>query len=449
MPLERPLVDIRLWSGFSRRIMAAFLGAGFLIGGILTAASTWNQKRQFEASLVLRGRALVRSMGRAAFVPLVLEDVAALDTLDEGFKEEPDVVYAAIYTAQGKVLSQRPPGLDLPLEPEAQAGAADVLQRRLPPRGGSAVWDLVFPLRYAAGPAGAKAELSGYVRLGLTEQRVNREIRRALFKNLALGAAIIAAAFVLIALLIESMTRRMRELIEQVQTTSELRRTNKELEAFSYSVSHDLRAPLRAIDGFSHALLQEYGSRLEPRGQDYLARVRAGCARMARMIDDLLGLSRVIRQEMRRESVDLAALARSVAEDLGQSQPERRVAFSAPVSAVVHGDPGLLRIALENLLNNAWKFTQKTEAPTVEFGDRPDGGARVFYVRDNGAGFDMAYAGKLFGAFQRLHDAAEFPGTGIGLATVQRIIQRHGGRLWAEAAVGRGASFFFTLGEGT
>lgn len=228
---------------------------------------------------------------------------------------------------------------------------------------------------------------------------------------------------------------------------AELLAANKELEAFSYSVSHDLRAPLRGIDGFSLALLEDYADKLDARGKDYLYRVRAGSQRMGVLIDDLLNLARVTRTEIRVESTDLSALARLIVSDLQKAQPERRVELGIEKGVEALVDAHLMRIVLENLLGNAWKFTSKRESPCIEFGRARRDGRIVYYVRDNGAGFDPAYAGRLFGAFQRLHDKSDFPGTGVGLATVQRIIHRHGGKIWAESAVGRGATFYFTLQE--
>jgi light-regulated signal transduction histidine kinase (bacteriophytochrome) len=226
---------------------------------------------------------------------------------------------------------------------------------------------------------------------------------------------------------------------------AELAAVNKELEAFSYSVSHDLRAPLRSIDGFSQALAEEFADVLTDEGRDYLRRVRAATQRMGELIDDLLNLARVTRREMRREPVDLSALARTIAAQLRRNEPDRRVTLTIQDGLVASGDPHLLRLVLENLLGNAWKFTGKQAEARIEFGMMRQDGAHAYCVSDNGVGFDMAYSEKLFGAFQRLHAMTEFPGTGIGLATVQRIINRHGGRVWAEAQLGKGATFFFTL----
>ncbi len=245
----------------------------------------------------------------------------------------------------------------------------------------------------------------------------------------------------------EAEVRRLNEELERrvADRTAQLEAANGELEAFSYSVSHDLRAPLRSVDGFAQALEEDYGGRLDDEGRGYLKRVRAATQRMGQLIDDLLKLSRVTRAEMMREEVSLTEVAREVAGELKESRPGRDVTFRVEEGLVARADGRLLRILLENLLGNAWKFTSRREQALIEVGAVAHDGGRAFYVRDNGAGFDMAYAGKMFGAFQRMHGASEFEGTGIGLATVARIVHRHGGRVWAEGAVGHGATFYFTL----
>lgn len=236
--------------------------------------------------------------------------------------------------------------------------------------------------------------------------------------------------------------RREDELLER---TSDLETANRELEAFSYSVSHDLRAPLRAIDGFSEVIERESADRLDETGKDALRRVRGATKRMGTLIDELLNLSRLNRVEVKRRRVDISGSAAAILSDLARRCPARRVDVTIEAGLVIDADPDLLEIALHNLLDNAWKYTGKTEAARIDVHSSLNGGARVFHIRDNGAGFDMAYAGKLFGAFQRLHVDRDFEGTGIGLATVHRIVRRHGGRIWAQGAVNAGATFSFTL----
>jgi PAS domain S-box-containing protein len=245
--------------------------------------------------------------------------------------------------------------------------------------------------------------------------------------------------------IITDITERKKAEDAVRERSAQLQAANDELEAFSYSVSHDLRAPLRAIDGFSQAFLEDYGERVDETGKDYLRRVRAATQRMGTLIDDLLDLSRVTRAEMRRETIDLSALANSVVADLSRIQPSRQVEFVIADGLKVEGDSRLLRLVLENLLGNAWKFTARRSHARIEFHSVERDGQTAYCVRDNGAGFDPGYAQRLFGAFQRLHTVAEFPGTGIGLATVQRIVHRHGGRVWAEGEPEAGASFYFTL----
>jgi len=228
---------------------------------------------------------------------------------------------------------------------------------------------------------------------------------------------------------------------------SRLTAAHKELESFSYSVAHDLRAPLRSIHGFSEALEQDNGAQLDPQGLSHLAKIRAASLRMGNLIDDLLRLSRVTRHSLAPSTVDLSAMAAEVVAELRTLEPEREVTVAIAPGLQAPVDPALARVLLQNLLGNAWKFTRRTTAPRIDFDVEPaeDGKPVVYAVRDNGAGFDMKYAGKLFGAFQRMHTTSEFEGTGVGLATVYRIVERHGGRVWAEAAVGRGATFRFTL----
>ena len=249
----------------------------------------------------------------------------------------------------------------------------------------------------------------------------------------------------------ELLARSEQAAIELADARAELVRDlehkNRELESFSYAVSHDLRAPLRRIDSFSRAVLESQGDRLDEAGQRFLTRVREASQQMSQLIDDVLHLSRVTRAELRDQEVDLSSLASLALARMQEAEPGRQVEIKIRPGVVVNGDGQLLRIALENLLENAWKFTAKGPNPRIEFGLSQVAGEPTYFVRDNGAGFDMTYAGRLFGPFQRLHPQSEFPGSGIGLATVQRIIHRHGGRVWAEGLVGQGATFQFTLGR--
>jgi signal transduction histidine kinase len=239
-----------------------------------------------------------------------------------------------------------------------------------------------------------------------------------------------------------------RELAEaRAALVADLEQKNHELETFSYTVSHDLRAPLRRIESFGRALAETQAERLDDEGRRYLARIRSCSQEMAQLIDDVLYLSRVARAELRRQEVDLSALAHAIVERLREGDGDRQVDVRIRPGLVAEGDGQLLRIALENLLENAWKFTSRQPEPRIELGVTHLPGEPAFFVRDNGAGFDMSYAERLFTPFQRLHLSTEFPGTGIGLATVQRIVYRHGGRIWAEGSVGQGATFHFTLGR--
>jgi signal transduction histidine kinase len=267
----------------------------------------------------------------------------------------------------------------------------------------------------------------------------------SLVQNIADRAAISIAK----ARLMEMVYRLNANLEERVkERTTQLMAANKELEAFAYSVSHDLRAPLRAIDGFSRILLEKYDPLLDSKGRHYLQRTRSAAQRMGQLIDDLLNLSRLTRKEMQWTKVDLSSLASEIEAELKEGRPGRSVEFLIGSDLVVPGDEHLLRAALENLLENAWKFTANNHRARIEFGMVMKDDEQVFFVSDNGAGFDMEYADQLFGAFQRLHSATEYPGTGIGLAIVQRVIHRHGGTIWAEGSVGNGATFYFKLPKG-
>ena len=248
----------------------------------------------------------------------------------------------------------------------------------------------------------------------------------------------------------EEQVRKLNLELERrvLERTAQLEGTNKELEAFCYSVSHDLRAPLRTIRGFSEVLLEQYKPQLDARGQDYLRRTCDAGLQMDKLIEDLLKLSRVARSEIQHADINLSAIAQEIASELEKGEPARKVEFAISPGIAAKGDERLLRLVIDNLLRNAWKFTKKQPEARIEFG-RQNGDSSSFFVRDNGVGFDMAYAGKLFGVFQRLHSPSEFAGSGVGLAIVQRVINRHGGRVWADAKVNAGATIYFTLPSAT
>lgn len=457
------------------------------ITALLTAsvAFLFYDLHSFRESLARRILTEARIVGLNSVSPLLFDDAEAATATLDGLKAEPAVVAAAILRPQGGppfATYSRDPGAPVPDVPAGGGESLRVTSDRL----------LVSePIDFEGRPIG---------RLVIHAELL--ELRERQWRYAGIVAAVLAASFALAVALsrvvertisdpilkladtartvsarkdysvrahaagrdeIGGLVTTFNEMLDQIEAqnmdleqarnelekrvearTRELASSNQELEAFSYSVSHDLRAPLRAIDGFSKALLERCQESIDERGRHYLQRVRAGTQRMADLIDDMLGLARISRRELNRQGIDVSDIAGRVAAELASRQPDQSVRVDVEAGLYAYADPRLATILLENLLGNAWKFSSRTAEPRVEVG-RLDGAAATFFVRDNGAGFDMAYADKLFGAFQRLHSEAEFEGTGIGLATVQRIVSRHGGRVWAEAELGKGATFYFTL----
>ena len=287
----------------------------------------------------------------------------------------------------------------------------------------------------------------------MIEPRRRRLTRIAVHTIAIVGLLLVAltgeGAFRVVALVLLATSHVLfaREISQRERVERALHDANRELESFSYSVSHDLRAPLRSVDGFSQALVEDAGSQLPPEAHRHVDRIRHATRRMGLLIDELMALSRVARVEMKRERVDLSEVADQVVAELRRQQPSRDVDVTIAPGLQAFADASLVRLALQNLIENAWKFSSRREGSTIEIGQaRHADGGMAFFVHDNGAGFDPDYAHKLFGPFQRLHAVSEFPGTGIGLATVQRIVHRHGGRVWAEGQTNVGATFYFTLG---
>ena len=371
---------------------------------------------------------------------LAFANVADATEVLGALKAEPHTLAAALYDRSGRVFATYPAGLkpeSLPVAPGAEGYRFD----------GTRLIG-VEPVSQAGGGRLGTLYIESNPRVVYESLRVSALIAAAMLALALLFAWLIASALQgRISGPIEQELRAANtELESRVQArTAELSAANAELDSFAYSVSHDLRAPLRSIDGFSQVLLEDYEAKLDEAGRDSLNRVRAASQRMGHLIDDLLRLARVSRAELRPDAVDLSAMAQGIADELKRAAPERAVEFVIAPNLTARGDAALLRVALENLLRNSWKYSAKQPRARIEFARVPVNGGTAFMVRDNGAGFDMQYAGKLFGAFQRLHSPAEFEGTGVGLATVRRIINRHRGHIWAESQVDKGATFYFSL----
>jgi len=414
--------DVVKWVLFARQLLLLLLLSVVSIAGLSAILSTMQARELLEHSLDREGRAVGDAVARAAFVPLTLDDDVALAELALAYRSVEDLGSLRVLDEHGALRAGIP----------APSGA------RL-----SFVTVAVVPM---AGAHRGSASI-GSVEVGMKRDAIDRRIRSIAATNVGIAALLSLFVWILGVMIIGNLIDRTRELVGEARLAEEVRRANAELEAFSYSVAHDLRAPLRAIDGFSQALLDGYSDKIDDQGRHFLSRLRENTRRMGQLINDLLGLSRVTRGELKRMDFDLAPQAREVAARLRRSAPERDVDFEIPKSLPVNGDPNLLLAALENLLGNAWKYTARKPSARIEVGRERRGDEDVFFVRDNGAGFDMAFANKLFKPFSRLHSPGEFEGTGIGLATVDRIMARHGGRVWGEGKVGEGATFYFTTGE--
>lgn len=456
-----------------------------LVSGSYALFSLYHHRKTSQEQWIERGDILAQGVQR-----LVLwDDLVALQKVLRSEVAGSPILQYAFVVKEGK-----------PYVSTLNGGVPPALLRRSAQADRDQIWEfldqnetVMYDIAVELGPPGVS------LHLGLDRSEIDREVQPLLIANLAISLSVITVGILLSIILARRTTREVDALVqtlrrygevgsadeESVQAesaevaeligtfnrmiaarknaeeeilalnaeleervrdrTAQLAAANQELDAFAYSVSHDLRAPLRGIDGFSLALMEDFGDTLSSEGKDYLRRIRVGCLRMGKLIDDLLYLSRLARNQLQRETVDLSQIARQVVDELQQLDPTRQVDWVIAPNLVTVADPALMRAVLDNLLGNAWKFTGKQEQARVEFGGFDQEGEQIFFVKDNGAGFDMLYVDKLFNVFQRLHKVEEFDGTGIGLATVQRIIHRHGGRVWAQGAIGQGATFYFSL----
>jgi signal transduction histidine kinase len=445
----------------------------------------------FRQALVSNLSSQARVTGSNTVSALTFDDPGSAGRTLSSMDVAPHIVAARIYTANGKPFAtyQRNKGAQIPTTPQIRDGEEEshafsgenVMLTRAIVFGGKIVGYVFIESDLQALFARIKTYFeiaTGVLALSLlVALAISRVARRAIavpIMNLANAAQLVSRednyavrvergkvegelsvlidTFNEMVAQIESRDRILKaahdELEKRVdERTAQLAAANKELESFSYSVSHDLRAPLRSIDGFSLALEEDYGDKFDDTAKSHIHRVRAATQRMGVLIDDLLNLSRLSRLEMEREAVDLSTMAKSVAAELTLTDEQRHVEWIIKEGVQTVGDSRLLRVVMDNLLGNAWKYTSKHERARIEFGAQENGAGSVFFVKDDGAGFDSAYYDKLFGAFQRLHGASEFPGTGVGLATAQRIVRRHGGKVWAESAVEKGATFYFTVND--
>ncbi|MFZ5861910.1 MAG: sensor histidine kinase [Nitrospirota bacterium] len=419
--------DVALTRARNRRALTAFLVVVSLGVGAISGGVVWLQRQYLHEKIRGDMRTELALIGEAILESLLRSDYAAVERLARTWVENhDDRIEIAVVMPNGFVLAEYRKAVsprdsltvEQPVEFDGRVvttlrAVSDVSLRA------SGLQAIVF---YAWLACVAVIALLGWALWATLERTAIRPLT-------------------------EQVLRRELKERQLEQRGAELEAAVRELETFSYSVSHDLRAPLRAIDGFSHALLSDYAATLDDKGRHYLSRIRSGAQRMAELIDDLLNLAQITRGELRTEPIDLSDLTRGIIEELRKRDRARAVTVNLPDRLLVRGDRRLVTVAMVNLLGNAWKFTGKRADAVITVGREQDGPETVWFVRDNGAGFDMAYVNKLFTPFQRLHKASEFEGTGIGLAIVQRIVARHGGRVWATAAVDEGATFYLTLGD--
>lgn len=413
--------DVVKWVGFARSLFALMLVSIVLLAGFSATLATRQASGLLHDSLDLQGRAIAASLARSAFVPMTLENRAALEKLLAGQSEVPDLAGARVLDAGGGVVAAFGPP------------AASGLVVRAP----------IVPVGYAReqglGPA------IGSVEVAMSTSRVDAKSRAIAVANVAISALLALLFSGVGFLVLRHLVERMRELVGEARLVDEVKAVNSELESFSYSVAHDLRAPLRHVSGFIDMLRRRSAGALDDKSRRYLDKIDAAARRMGEMIDDLLQFSRLGRAPLRTGPVDLGAVVGAVVEDFAQDCADREVEWRVSPLPGVDGDASMLRYVFANLIGNALKYSSKRPKAVVEIGAREEERRRVFFVKDNGAGFDMRYVSKLFGVFQRLHLDEEFEGNGIGLANVRRIVQKHGGEAWAEGAVDRGATFYFSI----
>lgn len=416
--------DVVKWVDFARQVLAVILISVVSIAGLSAFISTKQAEGLLIESLSAQGRAIADALARSSFVPLTLDDQESLRSMVDSYQTVDNLSGITIFDIQGA----RVQGIGRPATQSVVTVEAPIL-----------------PL-LAAGEAPRKREPIGMVQVRMWSDRINEKARQIALLNIAISAALTAVVSIIGFFIIRNLVTRMRELVGEARLVDEIRQVNGELEAFSYSVAHDLRAPLRHINGFVDLIQKRSKESIPQESRRYLDMVAESSRKMGVMIDDLLSFSRMSRAEIKLKRTKLAEIAREVISDLAPEQQGRAVEWKVGDLPEVECDPAMIRMVLANLIGNALKFTRGKQPALIEIGSRKDAPKNAtIFVRDNGAGFDMEYASKLFGVFQRLHGQHEFEGTGIGLANVKRIINRHDGEVWAEGEVDKGAAFYFSL----